>query len=303
LINLLTLFANNILPIFLAAGAGYILSKTFKLDPKPISQVAFYILVPCLVFNLLTTSSLSNDEVSRILAITIIGVLSVGVLAWVTGKILKFDRRLLVAALLVTMFGNTGNFGLSLNLFAFGESSLAYASLYFVTGTILTSTLGVVLASLGSSGLKDALVGLLKVPVVYAVVAAMVFNYFHWKLPLPVDRSVTLLGSATIPILILLMGIQMEKMKWDRRIFALGITNAIRLLASPAITYALILLFGLRGTATQAVMAQSGTPTMVMTTLLAVEYDVEPSFVTAAVFTSTLLSPLTMTPLLAILGA
>jgi hypothetical protein len=124
LINLLTLFANNILPIFLAAGAGYILSKTFKLDPKPISQVAFYILIPSLIFNLLTTSSLSNDEVSRVIAITIIGVLAVGLMAWAAGKALKFDRRLLVAALLVTMFGNTGNFGLS-----------------FVTAAVFTSTL------------------------------------------------------------------------------------------------------------------------------------------------------------------
>jgi predicted permease len=37
--------------------------------------------------------------------------------------------------------------------------------------------------------------------------------------------------------------------------------------------------------------------------VLATEYNVEPSFVTAAVFTSTLLSPLTLTPLLAFLGA
>jgi hypothetical protein len=40
-----------------------------------------------------------------------------------------------------------------------------------------------------------------------------------------------------------------------------------------------------------------------LTTVLATEYDIEPAFITTAVFTSTLLSPLTLTPILALLGA
>jgi predicted permease len=303
MIDLLSLFANNILPIFIGAGAGFLLSKFLKIDPRPISHITFYILIPCLIFNLLTTSDLNGDEVLRVIAITIISVLIVGVLAWGIGKALRFERRLLVALLLGTMFGNAGNFGLSVNKFAFGDTSLAYASLYFVTVTTLTSTLGVVLASLGTSGLKEAFSGLVKVPVLYAVAVAVLFNIAHWKLPLPVDRAVSLLGDATIPMLILMLGIQLHNSQWDRRTLALGVSNSIRLVASPLIALGFVLLFGMRGAAMQAIVTQSGTPTMVMTTLLATEYDVEPSFVTAAVFTSTLLSPLTMTPLLSYLGA
>jgi predicted permease len=104
-------------------------------------------------------------------------------------------------------------------------------------------------------------------------------------------------------MLILMLGIQLHNSQWDRRTLALGVSNSIRLVASPLIALGFVLLFGMRGAAMQAVVTQSGTPTMVMTTLLATEYNVEPSFVTAAVFTSTLLSPLTMTPLLSYLGA
>lgn len=301
--DLLVLFANNILPIFIGAGAGYLLSRFFKIDPKPISQITFYILIPCLIFNLLTEGSLTNDEVFRVVSLTIISVLVLGVLTWGLGKLLKFNRNLLVAMLLATMFGNAGNFGLSVNLFAFGETSLPYASLYFVTVTTLTSTLGIILASLGKAGIREAMVGLVRVPLLYAVVAAIFFNLAHWKLPVPVDRAVSLLGDATIPILILMLGIQLHNNRLDRRLLALGMTNVIRLVASPLIALGFCLWFGLRGSAFQAVVTQAGTPTMVMTTLLATEYDVEPSFVTAAVFTSTLLSPLTMTPLLAFLGA
>jgi predicted permease len=44
-------------------------------------------------------------------------------------------------------------------------------------------------------------------------------------------------------------------------------------------------------------------PTAVMATVLATEFDVHPAFVTTVVTTTTLLSPLMLTPLLAFLGA
>jgi predicted permease len=44
-------------------------------------------------------------------------------------------------------------------------------------------------------------------------------------------------------------------------------------------------------------------PSAVICIVLATEYDVEPTFVTSVVFLTTLLSPLSLTPLLAYLGA
>jgi hypothetical protein len=77
----------------------------------------------------------------------------------------------------------------------------------------------------------------------------------------------------------------------------------MRLVVAPAVALGIVLLLGLSGAAMQAAISESGAPTAVFMTILATEYEVEPSFVTAAVFTSTLLSPLTMTPLIAWLGA
>lgn len=303
MIDLLTLFANNILPIFLAAGSGYLLSKYLKVIPRTISQVGFYIFSPCLVFMLLTNSQLSGSAILQMSAFTVVSMLAVGMLAWLLGRLLRLERRMLVAVVMGAMFGNSGNFGLSMNMFAFGETALAHASVYFVTSAMLTYTVGVVLASLGKSGLKEAVVGLFKVPGMYAVIVAMIFNGYGWKLPLPLDRTVTLLGNAAIPILMVLIGVQLERAKWDGQPVALGLTNIMRLVVAPVVAVGFTLLFGLRGAALQAAISESGTPTAVLMTVLATEYDVEPSFVTTAVFTSTLLSPLTLTPLLAMLGA
>lgn len=301
--ELLILFSNNILPIFLAASGGFLIGKYLQVSPRPISQTAFYIFSPCLIFSLLTTSQLSGADITRMVGFTIVSVLAVGGLTWLLGKLLRFERRLLAAVLLTSMFNNSGNYGLSLNLFAFGETALAYASLYFVTMAVLVYSVGVVIASLGTSSIKDSLAGLLKVPALYAVVLALLFDALELQLPLFLDRTVSLLGDAAIPVLMVLMGIQLGHAQWEGQTLALTLSNVMRLVAAPAIALALGAVFGLQGFARQAAIIESATPTAVVTTVLATEYNVEPSFVSTVVFVSTLISPVTVTPLLAYLGA
>jgi predicted permease len=301
--NLLVLFANNLLPIFIIAGSGVLAGKYLKVSPRPVSQIAFYIFSPCLIFYLLTTNHMDNGDILRMSGFTTAGILILGGLALLFGYLIRLERRLLVAVLLTSMFGNAGNFGLSLSLFAFGETALAHASLYFVTSAILTYTLGVIVVSLGRSSLKNALLGLFKVPAVYATILALVFNAMNWQLPLPLERPVSLLGEAAIPLLLVLLGLQFQNSSWSGQTLALTLSNVMRLVGGPVIAIGLAFLFGLQGASRQAGIAESAMPTAVLTTVLATEYDVEPAFVTTVVFLTTLLSPLTLTPLLAYLGA
>jgi hypothetical protein len=301
--HLLTLFTNNILPIFLAAGAGFLLSKFKIINPRTVSAVAFYIFSPCLVFTLLTTSPINGDEMTKIVAVTVSTILMLGALVWLIGNALRVERRLLAAVMIAAMFGNAGNYGLSLTLFAFGSDGLAYAGVYFVTTATLINSLGVIIASLGSTNLRGALIGLLKVPSIYAVLLALLANYLRWSPPVPLERAISVLADAAVPTLLILLGIQLHKTQWYRGIQALSLSTGMRLIVSPALAFVFAWLFGLHGTAQQAIITESATPTAVMATVLATEYNIKPAFITTAVFISTLISPLTITPILALLGA
>jgi hypothetical protein len=161
----------------------------------------------------------------------------------------------------------------------------------------------VALASLGTTDLATALKGVFKVPAVYAVVAGMLVKSQGWALPVPLDRSVTLLSQAAIPVMLLLLGVQLFH-NWrvgDGRHVPLAV--ALRLLVAPALALVLVPLFGLTGPARQAGLVQAAMPTAVVSTVLAETYGLEAAFVTRVVVVSTLLSPLTLTPLLAWLGA
>ena len=301
--NLLLLFANNLLPIFLAAGAGFIAGRWLGVGARSISRLVFYIFSPCLIFDLLVNSELSNGDMVRMIAFAVSSILLVGLVTWVIGLMLKLPRKTLAAVLHATMTLKAGNYGLSLNLFAFGEQGLAYASLFFVTSAIITYTVGVMIASLGTASLKDSLLGLLKIPTVYSVMLAILFITMNWKLPLPLERTTSLLADAAIPGMLMVLGLQLQKNQRPKEIGAMALANGMRLLGGPIAAIILAATFSLQGTARQAGITEASMPTAVLSIILATEYDVEPAFVTTAVFLSTLLSPLTLTPLLAYLGA
>ena len=121
--------------------------------------------------------------------------------------------------------------------------------------------------------------------------------------PLPVDRAVSLLGDAAIPGMLLVLGLQLQKNHRTHNWRALTLANGMRLLGGMGVGFVMAAIFGLQGMAFNAGVLESAMPTAVLSIILATEYDAEPAFVTTAVFSSTILSPLTLTPLLLILGA
>jgi predicted permease len=299
---LLRIFANNILPVLLISGGGFTVGKVFKLDSRPLGKVIFYIFSPLLVFKLLTTTRLPLDQIVVMMAFTAANVLTIGGLAFLAGRILRLERSVLIVVILTAMCTNAGNYGLPLVSFAFGQQALAYASIFFVTGQLLFYSVGVVVASLGHLDIKAATLGVLKVPAIYAIILALLTIRSGWTLPEWVQRAITLAADGAIPGMLVLLGLELANVRWNSNLRILGVPIFIRLVVGPLIGLGMGALFGLQGSAYQAGVAESATPTAVMTTILAAEYNLNSSLLTAVIFAATILSPLTLTPLLYFLG-
>lgn len=298
---LLSIFANDVLPIFVVASVGFLSARFLKADVKTLSRITFNALAPCLVFNLLVTSKISPDEFARMVLFTVAVVLGIGLIGRLITLPLRLDRAMASAFLIVIMFSNGGNYGLSVNNFAFGKEALARATIYFVTSTILMYTVGVFVASSGKSGYRKALTGVFKIPAVYGVVAAGVVILSKTTLPPPVMRPIELLSGASLPMMMLVLGMQLERAAKPENPLLIGLATVLTLVISPLLALGMVNVLGLSGAARQAAMIEASMPTAVVTTILALEYEVMPSFVTSVVFVSTLLSPITVTLLIALL--
>ena len=121
------------------------------------------------------------------------------------------------------------------------------------------------------------------------------------SLPRPVASALHLLADGCIPVFLVILGMQLRQSGARGPRGAVALAGGLRLLGGAALGLLLAPLFHMEGAARQAGVLQSATPTAVIATILATEYEVEPGLVTAVVFVTTLLSPLTLTPLLALL--
>ena len=295
------MFASDILPIFVVAGIGFLLARFSSVDARVLSRVIFNALSPCLVFNLLVTSTISGGEFGRMALFCVLVTAAAGLMACLLAIPLRLDRTTMTAFLLVVMFSNSGNYGLPVALFAFGREALARATVYFVTGSVLTYTVGVFLAASGRRAVTQALLGVLRVPAVYAIAAAGLALALRVQLPPAIMRPIGLLSDAGLPMMILVLGMQLERAAMPERPAVVATAVVLSLFLTPLAALLIARALGLSGPAFQAAIVQASMPSAVVTTILALQYEVAPSFVTSVVFASTALSPLTLTALIAFL--
>ena len=296
-----SIFLDDILPIFLVACVGYLLAWRLGTSVKTLSAVSFNALSPCLVFSQLVQSSIGGGVFGRMALFCVLLTLVMGGVAWLASVPFRLNRQTFVSFLLVVMFSNSGNYALPVVLFAFGRDALAYASVYFVASAMVTYAVGVPVAASGRGNVGQALKGIVRVPALYAVAAAGLLLATGTAVPLAIMRPIALLGDAAIPIMLLILGMQLERAAMPNRPGVVGLAVALSLLIGPLVGVTLTMLLGLTGVARQVAIVGASMPAAVITTVFALEFDLDASFATSAVFLSTILSPVTLVLLIAYL--
>jgi predicted permease len=149
------IFLQVILPVLLIFLSGYILQRIFKLDLKPISTLAIYVLTTALVFRTFYKTALDL----QLFYIVVISMLLLGaliLLTQLTSRWFHYDKQQESAMMLSTAFMNSGNYGTPIILFAYGEAGFNYAVQIMVFHSIIMGVFGVYFASRGKGGVGTA---------------------------------------------------------------------------------------------------------------------------------------------------
>jgi hypothetical protein len=226
-----------------------------------------------------------------LLAVLIMG--AMGLVGYVAAKAVGLDGKYLRAFLMVVMFSNGGNYGLPVVKFAFGPEALTYATIFFLTGSVMTYLAGAFFAGSQRGKIAGALEKVWKMPSLYGLALALVVRAGGRPVPEAIMRPVDLLSDAALPVMILVLGMQLERAVWPARPGIVILAVGISLLVAPLVALGLTGLLGVTGAARQSAVILSSMPVAVITTILALEFELAPEFVTSAVFLSTIASPLT----------
>ena len=298
----LNIFATVLLPLMIVVGAAYLLGRYRRLDPAPLASTAFYLLSPVLVFVSLSTTSVSVDVLGRLFLLKVATNLLTIVIMSVLGAQMRLAPTVVSALLLSTAFSNSGNFGLSVTEFAFGKEAVAFALICFVTDNLMINSVGVYLAARGRTTVREAASQVLRNPAIYALPLGLAASQFHWVLPGPLMRGLEMLSRATVPTMLIVLGMQLAVLPFDRSYWKLiGLATVVRLVVAPLLAVILTIPLGLTGAPRQVAILEAAVPAAVTANIIASRYDTEPNLVAGSVLVSSLPSLMTITILLSLM--
>lgn len=281
---------NIVAPVFICAAIGFGWARTGQpFDRDFVTNIATNIGTPCLILATLTRLEVSPETFGQMALAAAMALVIVGTVGAVVLRLAGLAQHSYLPAL---MFANTGNMGLPLCLFAFGQKGLALAIAVFTVNATAQFTFGVLIASGHWSAGR-----LVRTPILYAVAAALVFMLTGIKPPPWFANTIGLIGGLTIPLMLLALGAALARLE----ITSLGRGLALSLLRLGGgflVGFGIAEALGLEGAARGVLMIQSAMPVAVFNYLFAQRYEREPEEVAGMVLISTVISFATLPALL-----
>lgn len=290
IVNLVLTVLEIVAPVFLLASAGFSWKKLgFDYPVEFVTRLAMTFAVPCLIFTALMQTEIDPAALSTMTIATFVSYAVIGLLAWGLIRVTGSDRRTFLAP---TIFGNTGNLGLPLAVFAFGEAGLGYAIVIFAIMAVLSFTVGIRMVSDDASVKR-----VLREPMIWATLAGALFLWQGWQTPRWLTNSLELAGQLAIPLMLFTLGVAVARLT-PRGVGRAMLLSLAKLLLCVGAAVGVGLAFGLEDVAFAVLVVQMATPVAVTAYLLAERYRADADAVAGYVVISTLMSVLSLPVLL-----
>lgn len=283
-----------ILPVVIVAGLGALLAARFPIDQLTVSRITLYLLSPALVLDVILKTPVKAAEALQLGAAYLLTLLLCLALGYAIGwGRPEPEKRSLSAGVGIW---NSGNMGLPIALFTFGQAGFERATVLFLASFIGMYVFGPAVYTLGRGG-SDPLTfvrGMLRLPAIWVAAAAILLRALHISLPEGVTRGVSLMAQATLPMVLLALGLQLGSGGWPRLRAQVWLATGARLVAGPLLALACGRLLHLGTQNLQVLVLSASMPTAVNALLIAREYEADTETVAAVATLSTLLSVLTI---------
>ncbi len=281
----------SVAPVFILGGIGVVWVKLgWEYRVEFVTRLTMTLSVPALIFVSLMQTEIDPQALRDIALASLAAYVGIGVLFLVFLKTTKLSIQTFLAPL---TFGNTGNLGLPLTLFAFGTVGFDYAVVVFAIMAVLSFTVGVWVVSGGGSPLSA-----LKEPMVWATILGGMFLVNGWGLPTWTVNTLSLIGEIAIPVMLITLGVAIARLKPGTFRQAVWMSG-LKYIVCVAVSLGAGLLFALPPIALGVLVIQISTPVAVTSYMLAEKYNADTDLVAGLVMVSTLISIILIPILLA----
>ena len=286
-------------PVFALAVVGFVWVRLgFEYRVEFVTRLAMTLSVPCLIFVALMQTDVDPAALATLSLAALVTYALLTLAFWGVVAAAGLNRPTYLSPLI---FGNTGNVGLPLALFAFGETGLGFAVVIFAVMAVISFTFGIWLVA----G-RGSMTRVIREPLVWGALLGGLFLWQGWETPRAVTNTLQLVGQMAIPLMLITLGVAVARL----RPAALGQAvwlSVVKAALGAGLAYGIGLWFALPPVALAVLVLQVATPVAVTSYLVATKYGdparngADPDAVAGLVVVSTLLSVVTLPLILALM--
>jgi malate permease and related proteins len=280
--DLLHHVASAVAPVFLLALIGFAWKRRgWAYDVAFVTRLSMTISTPCLVFMALVRSQVDPALLGDTVLAAAVTYVAVGALVWGLVRLIGLDIPTYWAPL---TFGNTGNIGLPVALFAFGQAGFDFAVVIFAVMAIISFTFGIWVVAGGGNPLNAV-----REPLVWGTLAGALFLVLGWTVPGWTAATLDLVGQMAIPLMLLTLGVAIAGLQ-PRALGRAFWLCLVKLAVCVAVPVAVGVALGLPRLALGVLVLQVASPVAVTSYMLAAKYEARADEVAGLVVVSTLVS-------------
>lgn len=289
-------------PVAIIIVLGAVFGPRLKADVGTLSRLAYWVFGPALVFSILADADLQGSVMIKLALAAVAGMAAAALVGVIWARVIGASFDVTAAVAMTSAYGNVGNTGLAIVIFALGDDAAAAAGVLMVTINLMGLVLGVSLAQARTTSPAAALLRGISAPMSIAGIIALIINFAGISLPQLITRSVGLMGDGLIPMMLFTLGLQLVQSGKPSWTSDLGAILLAKLAVAPVVAGLVAAALGLTGDNLDAVIIQSAMPPAVFCAVVAIENDLVPDRVTAAVVLTTIVSVVTLPIMLLLIG-
>jgi predicted permease len=272
---------------------------------KNLTNLIFYVTLPALVINSMSYK-FSVERLTQVL--NVLG-LSVAVYAlmiavsYLFTYLLPMEQKERDVYQFMLIFANVGFMGYPVIEVIFGSEGVFLAAIYNLVFNLLIWTQGVLIMSRSTSEESEFKLDNLKNPGTFSIGIGLLIFLLSIKLPAPVATTLEMLGDATTPLSMIVVGSILAQIELKQIFsnFKLWLVTALRLVIFPLVVLQALQLGSFSTLVVGVMVVLTGMPVAANTAIFAQEFGGDEALASEGIFLTTLLAMLSIPVLVSML--
>jgi predicted permease len=184
--DLFFLLLTKLVPLYFTIGLGFISGRVLGVDRDSVSKIVFFIIVPMVFFTGTAHAPLTPAVMMLpVFSLVLSSLLCVG-FYWIGSRFYTDATKNLLA--MSAGNANTGYFGVPIALMLFDKETFGIYMVLILGVSIFENTVGYYVGALGKSTPREALMKVLKLPLLYGFMLGLLVNLSHIPIPTVMDE-------------------------------------------------------------------------------------------------------------------